>query len=170
MSETEDNNDDNNVEVFQRINHLKRKAGVDPNTDAAGAIPQDAIDNADAQISTFCDDCVGHTKEALENLLGHWDQLKKQQNDKELLETMFNDAHQIKDIAGMCGYTLICDFAESLRDYLHETKLDQDAHIKITQAHVDVITLAYKDEVKDDGGPLALELRSLLKKAIDQYG
>ena len=170
MSETD--NEKKTVEILHRINHLKRKAGGDPHNDKEGRISENAIKEADRQIERFCGNCPKVVRESLDTLITCWQELKAVENTekkKSLAQDIFTKAHQIKDVGSMCGYLLISDFGESLRDYILETKLDQNAHEKIIQAHIDVMMIAYRDNIKDDGGPVAAELRSLLQKAIEKY-
>lgn len=161
------------VEVIKIANRLKQKLGVRPAQDEGdGFIDPEAVAQADKLIEEMCKDCVSSIAAFLKELNKIWDNMKDMSKGEErelLSEKLFMQSHEIKDIAAMCGYHLIADFAESLRDYIHETELSIEAQRVIIQAHIDAITVAHKQGLKEDGGPAAKELQDLIKIAIDKY-
>lgn len=176
MSSTDSDGGDqgppDNVEMFQRINRLKGKAGGDPNSEKTGSIDPEAIAQADEFIKEFCADCPTLMKEVLDKLKIKWEEMKTAGSSAAsdpIAQEIFTLAHEVKDVAGLCGYGLMSEFAESLRDYVVETDLDHDAKKVIIQAHVDVINVAFKQNMMDHGGDAADELKDSLKKAIARY-
>ncbi|MCD8497624.1 MAG: Hpt domain-containing protein [Alphaproteobacteria bacterium] len=164
--------DNDQVELFHRINRLKAKAGGDPNSSHEGALEPGMIEKADELIADFCKDCDTVVKHVLEKLSAKWKEMADagpSSTREKLAQEVFTLAHEIKDIAGMCGYTLMSDFGESLRDYIIETKLDRDAQRIIVQAHVDAMNAAFRHNIRDDGGPAAQELKALVKVAIEKH-
>lgn len=163
---------DDSVELFQRINRLRSKAGGAPNDDHEGEIAPDMVVKADDLIADFCKDCPELMAHVLEKMTAKWKDMAgmgESSTREKLAQEIFTLAHEVKDVGGMCGYTLMADFGESLRDYIMETKLDQDAQRVIVQAHVDAMNAALRLKLRDDGGPAAEELKALVKVAIDKY-
>ncbi|MCB1650496.1 MAG: Hpt domain-containing protein [Alphaproteobacteria bacterium] len=159
------------VEVFERVNRLKIKSGGSEDS-PDGVISAEAIEEADQSITEMCTDCPDLVNKSLQNLTSTWAEMKENtspEKRKELAQKMFTDAHEIKDLSGMCGYTLISEFAESLRDYILETTLTVDAQRIIVQAHIDAIQIVHREDIRDDGGPLAQELKLAVQKAIKQH-
>lgn len=164
--------EDDPIEVYQRINRLKAKAGGDPNDGREGEISPGMIVKADGLIEDFCKDCPKLIAGILEKLTARWKEMAAmgQSSTREKLgKEIFTLAHEVKDMAGMCGYTLMSEFGESLRDYIMETKLELDAQRVIVQAHVDAMNAALRADIRDEGGPAAQELKALVKIAIDKY-
>lgn len=160
------------IAVYNRINRLKAKAGGNPNDEREGALEPGMIEKADELIAHFCQDCDTVVKTALDNLSAKWKEMAdmdKSSTRDRLAQEIFTLAHEVKDVAGLCGYTLMSEFGESLRDYIVETKLELDAQRVIVQAHVDAMNAAFRDNIRDEGGPAAQELKALVKIAIEKY-
>jgi chemotaxis protein histidine kinase CheA len=163
--------DDDGVEFISPENRLKIKVAGSAEA-APGMIPEDAIRQADEFIEKMCEECPKFINQAVDRLVETWGQMKDMEPSaerQELADHVFSQAHEVKDIGGMCGYVLVSEFGESLRDYIRETELSLDAQRVIVQAHVDVMKIAAKELIKDDGGPLAKELKESLKEAIARY-
>ncbi|MCB1531942.1 MAG: hypothetical protein KDJ35_03635 [Alphaproteobacteria bacterium] len=161
------------VEIIKLTNHLKRKLGMDPQDVAEGEIANEAIMEADRLIEELCSECHSSIGGFLKALGEKWSEMREIGEDtpqrRALSEEIFTLSHEIKDIGSMCGYNLIAHFAESLRDYIEETELNLEAQKVIIQAHYDAMNLAHKNDVKDDDGPVASELKQLVKVAIKKY-
>lgn len=161
------------VEIIQLANRLKRKLGLDPKDESEGFIDPDAVAAADDMIAKLCAECQQSIGGFLESLAEKWKQMREMTEDtaerQQLSEEVFTLAHEIKDIGSMCGYHLIAYFAESLRDYIGETELNMDAQRVIIQAHLDAMNLAHKQDIKEDEGVKATELKQLVKIAIQKY-
>ncbi len=158
--------------VIKIRNRLKSKVGRDPNDRSQGFLDPKAIDKADSLIEALCAECPKAIAGHLEKLLAFWLKMRDMENCKErdeLAIKIFTHAHEIKDIGSMCGYVLIAYFAESLRDYIDQTEFNMKAQRIIIQAHIDAMLVVQKDEIKDDAGPLAEELKKMVKIAIDKY-
>lgn len=159
------------VEVFERINRLKIKV-TGNEKGLEGQIDPSAIEEADQKIASLCEDCASIIKVSLDAITSDWSKMRDMEDGEErqeLANKIFLNAHEAKDIGSMCRYDLIAFFAESLRDYIKETDLRQDAHSIIVQAHVDAMNTAFKQGITVSGGPLAEELKALVKQAIDKY-
>ena len=160
------------IKVYNLINNLKRKLGRDPDAKSKGFIAPEAIADADKIIEVLCRNCPQTIAGQLEALDKVWDRMKvlpESEERKKCAEEIFTIAHEIKDISAMCGYTLAAYFGESLRDYIELTNLSMKAQQVIVQAHIDAMQTTHKKGLKDDGGPLAEELKRLVKIAVEKY-
>ena len=171
MQKTEKDND-NTIKVYKRHNTLKDMLGVRIQTNESGHIDQKLINEADDVIAQMCKGCEDNIGQQVELLSKFWEEMinaGSADKRKEKAEKIFTVAHEIKDISSLCGYALIADFAESLRDYIAETALNLKNQKIIIQAHVDAITTVHKANIKDDAGPIAEELKRMVKIAIKKY-
>ena len=159
------------VKVYNLANRLRRKLGQDAKG-PEGQIAAAAIAEADKLIEALCQQCPTTIAGHLESLGAFWlamrDMPQGPERD-ELAKKIFTVAHEIKDVSSMCNYTLISYFAESLRDYIDRTELNVKAQRVIVQAHIDAMQTSHRQGLKDDGGPLADELKALVKIAVDKY-
>lgn len=140
--------------------------------ESEGYIEEKKVNDAEDLIKDVCKTCLEDIGKNLEKLSDSWKDMqdlpqgsKREKKAKEI----FTFAHEIKDIGSLCGYTLIAHFAESLRDYIAETALNLKNQRIIIQAHVDALTVVHKNNLKEDGGPAAEELKKMVKVAIDKY-
>ena len=159
------------IEIFNRVNRLKEKAGGSTG-EGAGKFSASSIEKADMVI----EDMASLYPKEIENMLGmlgtEWSLLRggTQEDEKaSRIERMSHMSNQIKDLAGTFGYSLMEYFGESLREYILETDLSREEHYTIVQAHIDVMEVAFKQNLKSDGGALGLELKETVKKAIEKY-
>ena len=160
------------VQVYKSRNKLKDKLGVRAPSDEPGELAEESIAEADAIIEDLCKNCLDNIGQNLESLIRVWDEMQSMvmseaRDEKE--QELFTFAHEIKDIASLCGYSLAAHFAESLRDYIAETTYDLKNQRVIVQAHVDALRVVHKNKIKDDAGPAAEELKAMVKVAISKY-
>ena len=160
----------NTVKIHTLHNTLKGRATVGVETSESGHIDPEKIVAADKVIDEMCEDCVVEIGKHLQDLSSRWAKIQKNtaayEREKEKIFTL---AHEIKDIAALCERDLIAYFAESLRDYIADATLGFENQHIIIQAHIDAITAAYKNDIRDDGGPAAEELKRMVKIAIEKY-
>lgn len=165
--------DEQNVEVYNRVNRLKLKAGAGLN-EGPGKLDKDAVDRANSVVMKMSSLYPTEIKNMLAGLTKEWEQLKAMESDskekEKLVEKMSNTANHIKDLGTTFGYNLMGYFGESLRDFILKTDLSMDEHLTIVQAHIDVMGVAFRENLKDDdGGPLAEELKMMVQAAIKKY-
>ncbi|MCB9989522.1 MAG: hypothetical protein H6868_09375 [Rhodospirillales bacterium] len=162
------------VRLYNIKNSLTRKLGIRPGwtKDMPGHVDEALVKEADALIAERCERCPEAIGHFLEKLTGAWVNMRDLPDTperEELSQVVFMTAHEIKDIAAMCGYDLAAYFAESLRDYIDQTELNLEAQRVIIQAHVDALSVVHKQGLKADGGPAADELKKMVKVAIEKY-
>lgn len=159
------------VSVFHRINRLRIKAAGKAEG-PPGQIDPERIRKADEFIGKICADCRTLISGVLEKIVVGWERMRglpDSDERKAASQSLFLLAHEIKDVAGMCGYGLLSHFAESLRDYVVETDLSLDARRVIVQAHVDALQAVFRADIKDESVPEAEALKIAVRQAIEKY-
>ncbi|MCK5384366.1 MAG: hypothetical protein KAJ29_02235 [Alphaproteobacteria bacterium] len=163
----------NTVEIFvQKYNLLKNKAGVRTNIKDPGFIEDKKIEAADELITQLCEKSKEKLEEQIGMLVVLWKDIQEMPDNaarKEKTQKIFTIAHEIKDISALCNYNLIAHFAESLRDYIDETTINLKNQRIIIQAHIDALNTTFKTGVSDENDPVAEELKSKVKIAIQKY-
>lgn len=162
------------IEEFRLHNRLRDKLEIEHRgKHVEGQIDPEAIEQADELIAERCaEECQEKLDEQLIVLKNLWDEMKDMPDSgarDELAEQVFTAAHEIKDIGSMCEYPVAAHFGESLRDFIGHTDLKLAAQRVIIQAHVDVLNMAIKKNLRDLNSPAAEELKKMLAVAISQY-
>lgn len=170
--DTEDfGSDSGEVEVFHRVNRLKMKAGAAPG-DAPIKLDPNAIERAETVIETKAKLYPDEIKTVLDNLQTAWQTIQKTEGEQQekAIEDLYHTANQAKDLAATFGYSLMQHFGLSLREFTEKIQPDQSEHKIIVQAHINVMNVTLKENIKDDGGKKAAELKAIVQQAIEKYG
>ena len=160
------------VEFFHRINKLKLKAGADPDDTRQGFIDSKALKRAQNAIDEKEGEYTQELEEILVKLDSSWEDVKNAKDAKKAkksINQLYNFANNIKDLADTFGYRLMDHFSKSLRDFCENLDPARDEHRIIVQAHIDVMWIVYRENIKDEGGPKAEELKLIVAKAIEKY-
>ncbi|WP_435641146.1 hypothetical protein [Micavibrio aeruginosavorus] len=162
--------DTSKIEIYKRANKLKVKAGGDPKG-GPGRFDATAVNRANIVIQKMSDMYPNEIKKSLEELDRLWGETKQMDSGARAdhAALMSNTANKIKDLAGTFGYELMSYFGTSLRDYILDTDLSQPEQATIVQAHVDVMQVAYRENLKGMKHPLADELKRVVAEAIAKY-
>ncbi|MFN3827198.1 MAG: hypothetical protein ACK4NR_06180 [Micavibrio sp.] len=169
MSESDPDKDA--VEVFHRINRLKLKTGANVH-DGPGFIDLHAVKRAQGIIEKKQSIYPKVVKESLQNLTEAWESFKKtedQEERRQYAERIYHTANHIKDLAATFDYGLMQHFALSLRDFAERIDVNRPQHLVIVQAHCDVMNVVYSENIKDQGGEKAAELKMIVAKAVEKY-
>ena len=140
-----------------------------------GQIDPKAIEAADAVVAQAVVEGKERLAEVIDRLTKAWITLRDmpagapEDKAREARSAVFFLAHEIKDMAALCGYDLIAEFAESLRDYIDRATLDMDARRVIVQAHVDTLAAALRAGVVGGGDAMAQQLKAAIRAAIEKY-
>ncbi len=171
--ENESTQQQSRVEIIkQKYNLLKNKAGARSNMQLDGFIDDKKIKAADELIVKVCMNSEHELKRQINKLTKLWDCIQKMPDSderKEKTQEILTIAHEIKDIGALCDYNLVAYFAESLRDYIGEITMNLKNQRIIIQAHIDALSTVLKTGVSDETDPIAKELKSKVKIAIEQY-
>jgi hypothetical protein len=158
------------VQIFHRRNKLKLKAGTE--SEAPGFIDPAAIQRAQATIDEKEKHSRDEMGESLARLNAAWQEALKKSNAGEArqeIDRLYNYANNIKDLAETYDYYLMTHFSESLRDFCEKIDIRNEAHHTIVQAHIDVMQISWHDNIKDEDGLKAAELKDIVARAIDKY-
>ena len=160
--------DDKKVEVFHRVNRLKNKAG---GTDGVrGKFDPEMIEQANQVVADAAENYPEELERVMKELTGLWSEIKNaKMKDEEKTEQLYHLANQVKDLAALFNFKLMADFASSLRKFADVFDVTNKAHVTIIQAHMDVMWVVYRENVKDGGGVIAQELKKTLAKAIAEH-
>lgn len=159
------------VEVVHKLNRLKIKAGGGL-TDGPGKLDSGSVERANTVVQNMSSLYPREIKNMLAALDKEWEAIKTSEDKDRAkkVKKMSNTANQVKDLAGTFGYTLMEYFGASLRDYILKTDLSLKEQYTIVQAHIDVMGVAYRENLKnDDGGALGEELKKMVSTAIEKY-
>lgn len=163
------------IKMFKMPNFLRAKAGiheVEHEVKKRAEIDPKGMREAEKIVEEMKKQCPAAVQAYLIELSQIWNDMKELPNNDErqaLSDRAFTLAHQIKDMAAMGGATLTAYFAESLRDYIGETELNLKAQQVIIQAHIDAMNTIEKHGVQDAQSPLAEELKTMVKIAVEKY-
>lgn len=158
------------VKIFHRVNRLKIKAGGSL-SGGPGRLDLDKIEKADSVVQKMSEVYPVELQKALDDLDEKWKEVLAHPEDarKENVEIISTLANQIKDLAGLFEYEIMEYFAGSFRDFIFDTELTRKEHVIIGQAHVDVMWVVYRENLKDNAGPVAEELKKVVAEAIQKY-
>lgn len=160
------------VEIFRLANHLKARMGARFMKQETGFLDPQAIAEADKAITELCETSPQTMAKLMADLMAAWEEMRVMDESParhESAQNIFTRAHEIKDIGATCGYELAAYFAESLRDYIGKTTLNIQAQVIIVQAHLDALQYVIGNDLKDDAGPKAEDLKRMVKIAIEKY-
>ncbi len=160
------------IKIQHRLNRLKLRAGIAIDDERLGYIDPKAIKKAQAAIDGHEADYSTEVEEVLVKLDSTWEDLKSEKDKKKakvLSNQLYNYANNVKDMAETFNYKLMGSFGQSLRDFCEKIDAGKEEHQIITQAHIDVMWVAFKHNIKDEGGPQAKELKAMLAKAIEKH-
>lgn len=166
------NNFSDKIKIQHRLNRLKLKAGVAIDDERLGYIDPKAIEKAQAAIDSQESSYVGEVEEVLVKLDSTWEDLKNEKDAKKIEKAtsrLYNFANNVKDMAETFNYKLMGYFGQSLRDFCEKLDVAHEAHRIIVQAHIDVMWVAFKHNIKDEGGQQASELKNMLAQAISKH-
>jgi hypothetical protein len=158
------------VEIYKRINRLKLKAGIPLSSNELGYINPDAIKQAQGAIDAKEAEYTHEIEAVLIKLDSTWKDLKADTSQaKKYVSRIYNYANNAKDLAETYNNELMKYFGLSLRDFCESFDINNKAHHIIVQAHIDVMWTAFKNKIMDEKSPLALELKTVIAKAIEKF-
>lgn len=161
---------DKKVEVYHRANKLKLKAGASLH-ETEGYIDPHSIKRAQAVITKKETLYKNEVEDVLKNLNAAWEKMKSGDEEKVMhgAEELYHYANHVKDLSTTYNYSLMGHFGTSLRQFAEKIDVKNDKHMIIVQAHTDVMWVAYKENIKDEGGEKAVELKKIVAQAIEKY-
>jgi hypothetical protein len=171
MSEFRPNHEgEKKVKVHHRANKLKYKAGASQH-EGNGYIDPRAIERAQTIVQKREGLYNNEVQDNLERLQAAWDKMKSGEPDNiaDGLEELYHYANHIKDISSTYKYDLMQYFGESLRKFSEKIDVTKPVHLVIVQAHIDVMWVTFKENIKGLGDDKAQELMDVVALAIEKY-
>lgn len=160
------------VKIFYRINKLKLKAGVDADDDRPGYIAPESLKRAQDFIDTQEERYSEEVNKVLDMLVNTWNELKVEKDvgrAQTQLSWLYNYANNIKDMSETYDYQLMDHFGSSLRDFCEHIDVGNRAHHVIVEAHINVMRIAYDENIKGLDNAKANELKQIVAKAIEKF-
>ncbi|MCB1531940.1 MAG: hypothetical protein KDJ35_03625 [Alphaproteobacteria bacterium] len=159
------------IEIFHRINKLKKKAGLSLTSGKKGVVDPNAVARAQETIDEKEREYPPTVKELIGQITTIWKSIKDmpEEEQKQALETLYHLSNNIKDITETYDHNLMHHFALSLRDFCEIIDLGKPQHSVIVQAHLDVMLVTFEEKLKSDETAQAEELKNIVKIAIEKY-
>jgi len=81
-------------------------------------------------------------------------------------ENLLKHSFNIKSHAKMLGFTLITDICSHIVNTMNSTKLSDEKRQQLIMKLAGGLRVAFEHKIRDDGGPVGLEIRNKLEKAL----
>ncbi|MDH5489885.1 MAG: Hpt domain-containing protein [Rhodospirillaceae bacterium] len=118
-----------------------------------GAVDLDAIERAEQVIANLADDYINWAKEDLVKLEDAYKKLKEGKGDqKELLQGVFNVAHDMKGQGGSFGFELMTAVGDKLCRLVEKLDKVGPKEIEKIRIYVDAMQVIISRSLKGDGG------------------
>lgn len=158
------------VQIFKRINRLKIKAGSSVDGPPI-KFSKERLKNPEKFIAEQTKNYETKIKDVLKDLDVAWNKILSDNPDEieQGREELYHKSNHAKDLAATCNYPLMMHFGMSLRDFVEGIDPASQAHQTIVKAHIDVMWTVVKDNIQDEGGAKAQELKQIVKLAIKKY-
>lgn len=160
-------NKKNDVEIFKRINKLKLKAGAGEDT-GAGFIDPKAIKNAQNSIDDKNELYSKEVGTLLKEIDKVWGMVLSDDSD-DYITALYHKSNHIKDLAETFDYELMRHFGHSLREFIEKLDTGKRAHQTIVRAHIDAMWVVYHEKISEKDDQKAVELKSMVLKAIEKH-
>ena len=160
------------VKIYYRINKLKLKAGVDADDSRPGYIAPESLKKAQEYIDKQEARYSEEVNRVLDMLSNTWNELKAEKDfgrTQTQLSWLYNYANNIKDMSETYDYQLMDYFGKSLRDFCERIDVRNKAHHVIVDAHINVMRIAYDENIKVFDSAKAEELKQIIAKAIEKF-
>lgn len=165
-------NPSKDVEIFHRINKLKKKAGLSLTDGKKGVVDHAAVKRAQNAIDEKENEYPPTVKDLINQISQIWKSIKDMPNEeeqKQALETVYHLANNVKDITETYNHNLMHHFSLSLRDFCEIVDLKKSEHNIIVEAHLNVMLITYEEKLKNDETAQAEELKNVVRQAIEKY-
>ncbi len=86
------------------------------------------------------------------------------------LTDVIKRCHEIRGQGGTYGFPLISEFASLLYDFASDPNRIEDVHMEIIKAHIGAIQVVLTARLKNDGGAVGTELKTMLNVAVQKRG
>ena len=137
---------------------------------AAEIINETAISQAQAELLQAEPDYIAWAHADILHLQQAYEQLGKRPDDAAALTALSDAAYTIHSQAGIFGYQLGSEVAFLLIEYLGAHREFNADNLVVIRKHIDAITTIFKQNIKDSGQSIAMEIVASLKKLTQKLG
>ena len=184
MSEIEPNNPENGaeasddgstgtkVQIYNRINRLREKAGGSRHEGGNGQLDRRVLDKAQSAINKYAPEYPDNVERDLDILNAVTQELMEVPEEQQagVLKRLSKVANDVQSLGTTFGYDLITAFGQSLCRYTDSMQSANSNQMVMIRAHVDTISIVLHRKIKGDGGEEGRLLASELKKALEKHG
>ena len=118
-----------------------------------GAVDLDALAKAEDVIANLADDYLTWVQEDLARLEAAYAEMEKGEGDpKELLDNVFQIAHDMKGQGGSFGYDLMTAIGDQLCRLVEKMDKITPREVGMVRVHIDAMRVIIVKELKGDGG------------------
>ncbi len=118
-----------------------------------GAVDLDALAKAEDVIANLADDYLNWVQEDLVKMEAAFSKMEKGEGDaKELLDNIFQVAHDMKGQGGSFGYDLMTAIGDQLCRLVEKMDKVGPREIGMIRVHIDAMKVIITKELKGDGG------------------
>ena len=157
---------DEELEIINPPNTLKTKV----KTGGPGAVNLDALERAEKVIANLSESYLDWVQEDLKKIAAAFDDLKSGRGtQKDVLNTIFRLAHDMKGQGGSFGYGLVTSVGNELCRMIEKmpTPVSQ-AHIDAIGVHIASMKLIIAQRMKGDAGKTGEAMLAGLQKVSDK--
>lgn len=140
------------------------------NLTAAEILNDMAIAEAQAELLKAENDFVDWARDDIERLRKAYLAIKARPSNKDAHRDLTYAAYAIKSQAGIFGYQLGTEVASLLVDYLTTRRTYTSDSILVIGKHIDTINIIFKQEIREGGQGIAVEMIQSLRHLIKKLG
>lgn len=160
------------IQIFHRANRLKAKATGGDISPLPGYLDAESIQSAQDIIDMGEEDYKAQMEKVMTKMTEAWGNIKSgkmARGGTGQACPIFNYANNIKDLAETYQYDLMKHFGVSLRDFSEKMDTANVAHETIVQAHIDVMWVSVRENLRGEDEAKAIELKKTVAQAIQKH-
>ncbi len=123
---------------------------------------EDAVSRLSPQFSVWMDD-------ETRRLLSAWENIQSKGISQDLLDTLFQSAHNIKGQALTLGFPLVGDVAANFCHLIEAVPSRKELPLELVERYVEAIRAMVMEGAKDEANKTGVELLEKLKAVTDDY-
>ena len=141
--------EDDKAQLITPPHSLKDKVG----TGGPGAVGPEALERAEQVIANLADNYLEWVQTDLARIHTAWEALRAaKEGRKEILEEIYQVAHDMKGQGGSFGYNLITAVGNQLCRFIEGRQDANPAEVQAIKLHIDTMNLIIARRLEGDGG------------------
>ena len=157
------------VKITYCINKIKNKTNGGRSGNVY--IEQKALDHAKLAYDQYISENKTETAQTIIGLALIWKKLNNAKDEqKPYLRSMFDKyINRAYDNSALFSDKLISHFIKSLQSFMASANISNASHQTIIQAHLDMVSIAHRQEIQNFNDPKATELIRILDIAMEEH-